>query len=435
MKIHFRVSSVLFTGLLAFALLGPLGCSGGGGTTCKDDTQCTGGQKCNVTTGKCEGGTTGACTTNTDCGDKKVCDGGKCYSDCTVDGFAGCDPGNTCDTTTSKRCKCDATKCAAVGNSGCHPVSDTCDNYCNPANTTDCSGEEKCIPTAADPTKGFCQKPVSCTSDANCASDTRYPKCDTAKGFCVAEAKCTADADCASNATGKKCNTTTGKCVACLADADCDTTKRETCDTTTNTCKSATGCAKSKECYDATPRTYCGTPGSACSAAPERTCANMVDSEKGKNSGWEGDAQGSVVWDLKEVERKTTNNCVTGGSQDSCTDDSDCSGGEVCAFDKKCREKMSKGEVVMTFKFYAPRGLKSGYLKGSGNYMSGTSEKADFGWTDMAAKLEITSGDKNEGVAQFSVCESKGPYKGWFIFNDEGDKPSNAACVDVSARQ
>ncbi len=439
-KIRARLTFVVMAGLLAFAFMGPIGCSGGTGPTkCTSNADCdtASGQTCDTASGQCKSSSTTGCTSAADCGTGKVCDGGKCYDDCTADGFAGCDPGNACDST-AKRCTCDATACAGVGNSGCHPKTNTCDNYCNPASTSDCTDPEKCLATTADPTKGFCQTPTSCTDNSACATGQT---CDTAKGYCVpaGSSKCTADADCAGNAAGTKCNTTSGACVACLADGDCNAASNETCDTATNTCKGPSGCQDSKTCYDTTAKTYCGTKGSACEAAPAATCSNMVSAEEAKTSSWASNDKGMVIWGIKEVERKTTNNCVSGGSGDSCSSDADCSGGEVCAaFDSKCHALQSNGEVIIEFNFYSPVGIKSGIIKGTDggttNFESGTDRKAGDGWGDLATKLEISSGTANEGVARFSVCSSQ-DYKSWFAFTDTDAKISNAACVDISPRQ
>lgn len=90
-----------------------------------------------------------------------------------------------------------------------------------------------------------------CKSDADCASSTDYPKCDTVLGGCT---ECATDADC----PGRYCQN--GLCVACLQDTDCIVPEQPFCDTTTNqcvACRTNADCSPGQECF-----------GSTCTTAP-----------------------------------------------------------------------------------------------------------------------------------------------------------------------
>lgn len=448
---------------LSFAMIAVYG-SYGCGTTCSTDADCTGGKKCNTSTSQCETKSPKAgCQADADCGASgKVCDtnagkNGKCFDSCSAD--ADCSQGNTCDTTL-KRCVCKADDCTKRNDGGatysCHPVTNQCEPQC--ANDSACENGEKC---QGPENKKHCLNPNEIVhkcndTDKKCQANE---KCDTAQipNVCVATGPkpCAKDDDCVNNPAGDLCDTSTKKCVACLDDTDC-LGNNEEC-TVDGTCKAKANCESNKACFDATAGSYCPDKTGACQTA-ELSC-DATNKASG-NDAWTANiknGKGSIIWNAKSRLLTDAKSCLDLPSGDKCKDNSECSAGEVCSKlggkcipsckddsdceagkqacnadwgdlkgTKGCVIGIPNGTVEVTFNFYSPKGaFKTGAEKNKGDIIQ-------LHKGGIATKVTINSGDKTEGVAQFSFCEKGASGKSFsFFVKDENGDPSNSACYSA----
>ncbi len=349
--------------------------------------------------------------------------------DCTAPDFPGCDAGNKCDTT-KKVCVCDKEACSKLDNSGCHPVTNSCETHCtDDSQCTD--GNKKCVGPEGNK---FCQDPTKdqCAKDEDC-TDPKFPVCDTTKSpkVCIAKSGCKKDDDCIDDPDKPVCDDASGQCVECKVDDDCIEGKK--CNTQTFTCEGPAGCTDTKTCHDQDPKTYCDEEkkDAGCQTA-NATCTADHKVTKENNSGWDG-KNGPTIWGVK-ANRVTADKCWhyvkddTGAKVD-CVDDSDCEGlpSKAKCFelgsDKWCGAANKNGMVEVSFKFYSEAGLDTCFKCAITHAKSGLP-------TDQ---LSITSGDKNSGTAKFGICIDKGgSYQ--FMVKDKKGGLSNAGCYSVSGR-
>lgn len=420
-------------GLLVTAMLlfvGQYGCSGG--TTCTTDADCGAGKRCNA--GQCVAKKD--CAADADCAADQVCDVKvkRCFANCTVDNFRGCDTGNNCDQTL-KRCICDPEKCKDNANSGCHPIRNVCDVHCTEDSQCSAADSEKCDGPEG---KKFCLDPSQaqheCAEDKDC-TDANKPVCDTAAfpRKCIPKPGCKSNEDCKANAGTPACNVTTGQCVECAADADCAAKGQDLICDNENKCKPKPieACVDTATCYKKDPKSYCDETSKETGCKMATVSCKADNETKNDNSSWENgikDGKGSTIWGV-QTKRMSTDNCVDPAKQNGqnvpCTDDSDCAGigSEKCWQKKLCIVRITNGTVEISFSFYHSKGaFKTGY----------TDTVATHG-SDLAGSLSIEEGDETSGKAKFSLCINAGGSYQFFVLDDNGD-PSNALCYSIDPK-
>jgi hypothetical protein len=314
----------------------PLGCPGGvlcNGTTrscpggCTLDTQCLGGNYCDVSLGVCSPKVghgsvcfgSNECTTAGGCVDGVCCDTactGLCQA-CTAalkvtgldDGTcgsakAGLDPHNQCSqdspTTCGQTGSCDGSgACAYYGAATtCGPNvcvgNESREQHCAGALTCQPSGSGvPCAPYACLAATGACA--ASCSSDAECAPPGNY--CDTTASppGCVQRKSlgvtCSVTNECAANTfcvDGVCCNSAcTGACQACSAalqesgvDGQCGPAKAGATDpgctaTGAGTCATIGSCDAAGQCAKWASGTACGV--TACDGAANTSTGQLCD--------------------------------------------------------------------------------------------------------------------------------------------------------------
>ena len=212
-----------------------------GSPACNDDSACGSGQHC--ANGCCQPGESGSCSRDADCSSLRktpVCDAGKglCVACLTS---RDCGRGAACQNET----------CVALpgcaGNADCAPPTPVCDTQqracvecldssdCHDLARPNCDASHQCVATQECQTDIDCAKPtprcllpagrcVTCLSSADCVAPL---VCDPAQNVCLqpSATSCTSDADCASNSAAPHCKPGAsgkpGVCVACLDDTQC----------------------------------------------------------------------------------------------------------------------------------------------------------------------------------------------------------------------
>ncbi|TNE47930.1 MAG: hypothetical protein EP343_17790 [Deltaproteobacteria bacterium] len=211
---------------------GTVACSGGNGTNCTSNDNCSDGKVC------CEG----SCKVSSEC--SKACTGTKCQSQDDCSNNQTCTDGCCVDKGTA----CTGTKCQSKDDCTNGQV---CQNNCcvdgggGPSckKVDDCAEGQDCVGASGSGVCQACAK--TCDSSLDCSGDgiTCY------RGCCRA-APCTNDSGC-SDPSKPRCNTETGQCVACVENKDCQELST-ICDSKLFSCKKVE-CTDDADCPSTKP--------------------------------------------------------------------------------------------------------------------------------------------------------------------------------------
>jgi Cys-rich repeat protein len=194
------------------------------------------------------------CIDNTHCPMGAMCVNGDCETTC---GTATCDTGEICDLPNNRCIDClsDADCAAQTTNKRCDLTPNSAGlptGSCEEClDTTHCPTGEVCINESCEPT---------CTTDANCASDSggnNEPYCHPTTHIC---AQCTNDMHCAMDMGDPYCSPE-GECETCLTDMHCAATP------TTPYCGNNNNCVACRTSADCTAPMTCSNNGN-CSNPP-----------------------------------------------------------------------------------------------------------------------------------------------------------------------
>lgn len=272
--------------------------------------QCTGGNVCNSTTGRCEA--TSGCSSDQQCGAPAgVCENQTCIPGCGQIGGLQCGAGSVCDTNTGRcvtvtgPCQNDQQCGAPVG------VCETgqCIPGCGETGGLQCSGNTVC-----NTGTGRCDPGQAvCTSDAQCGPPSLI--CNFNTGQCISGCQTTG---CPAN---EMCSATTGRCTpvnagqplnaSCSADGDCAS---DVCfdfgsgigGRCIASCGNSLDCPASFTCYD-----YVGAK--MCVSSTLFSNATFSASN-GQNCSQGGDCH--------------SNFCPNGVCVDTCSENTDCTGSQ-----------------------------------------------------------------------------------------------------------
>jgi len=244
--------------------------------SCGGDTDCIGGEVCDVQQGVCMPGSLGGCSAAQDCDGDGVCLADECWPPC-VSG--ACVPGRVClhDACVTGSCG------SSVDCAGTLVCSDgSCLLPCT--TTADCmAGEDcqagACVSVIADvPTGGSCQSDAQCLDNGSCINGVCRAPCNAGScpsgevcdaGFCVPDTlgdPCSSASDCVATQVCRDSVCRAG----CQSAADCTT--GEVCDAgacVPKPCSVASDCQSGQVCVGGV---CLGDDGSSCTSNAQ--CAN-----------------------------------------------------------------------------------------------------------------------------------------------------------------
>ena len=284
--------------------------------SCSVDSDCSGGQVCNISNGQCY-----ECVYDKDCGTNETCNNHRCEA---VDLCAGvnCAGGQSCNTDTGQ-CECPSGE--VFYENQCQAPSCKNDAVKCSGNTPVCADNGKCVECISAENCGAneicsgntCQtvdrcKDVSCTGGKSCNPDNGICICPSGKidnnGTCETP-------NCANGGTTCKGSTpqctTDGRCVECIKDGDCSGAG-EKC--LSNTCQTVDRCAG----VNCSGGKTCNPDNGICICPSGKIDNNGTCEAPNCTNG------GVTCSGVNSVCNTSTKQCV------QCTANSHCSGGKTC---------------------------------------------------------------------------------------------------------
>lgn len=401
--------------------------------------QCTGGNVCSASTGRCQ--PPSGCSSDTQCGaPASVCELGQCVPGCGQPGGLQCGTGTVCDSTNGRcvtvqgpcqsdnQCGpptgvCELGQCVpgctqiggiqCSGNTVCNAGSGRCDPggavcttdaACNPPGTICDLGSGACVPGCG--TTG-CTPPQTCTVATGHCNNPGNPV-----GNLALNASCTTNADCASGVCFDFAGGIGARCV--------------------QSCGSSQDCPASFTCYDFNGGKMC-ISGQLFSGAPSLSTPN-----------------GGFCTFGDECH---SNFCPDGSCVDSCSESSDCAGGQCmwqefstdlyfaacngplgsgtngssCGADSDCRGGVCYGSGTCGDLCGTTSDCPSGSVCGLVNYSICVFEFIGcLGWQPNFVKACVESTHGNGGVG--TSCADATPCRSGLCFTTTGE------CTDTCSR-